>query len=496
MNRLGRLVGLALLAAMLGATSSCGASETPEGATTSTFGAREAVLASTLLSPEDIRLLSQEEPLPLARVDYSKFPTDADPSSPSGRAYYVAPVGDDAGPGTEGQPFRTIEAALLSAGSGDKVVVRAGTYQSAGLVVTHSNFLLTNYGNEAVVVEAAGGSTGLSLTAPSQHDVQVRGLTLAGFEQVGVYVGSPDTVHNLVLDGIQVSGSAEGLSGAYEEGVLVDGMLIKGLLLHDIQSIGFQFGVGEGRNVRIVGLYVQMSASRDDDSGLDALAFEKGNNVLIENTIVEGAGGDGIDLKAGQVAVVNSIVRHVGRNGIKLWSGGDVINTVVFDTGADAQVVTEAGTYRLINCTFAYHLMGGGDSYAATFAYGQSAATDVTLLNNVFFAMPSKLYFAPGASVHLDHNVFHGFPDSLVESGENEYGPSELARIFGGSNLYADPGFADLAAFDFHPAEGSLLLGAGTTEQGAPAFDILGAPRLGTNTVGAFQEAPFSAQEQ
>ena len=180
---------------------------------------------------------------------------------------------------------------------------------------------------------------------------------MRGFKDVGVYVGNPHTVRRVVLEDLNVKDSAGGLAGAYEEGVLVEGLLVQRVFLEDIKDIGFQFGVGEGRDVHIVGLHVQMSGAPSDNSGFDGLAFERGTNVLIENSIVEGAGADGIDLKAGQVAVVNSIVRHVGRNGIKLWSGGDVINTLVYDTGADAQVVTQAGTYRLINSTFAYHLL-------------------------------------------------------------------------------------------------------------------------------------------
>lgn len=363
-----------------------------------------------------------------------------------------------------------------------------GTYESAGLVVTQSNLLLAGYEDEAVIVEAADGSVGLSIATPGQHDVLVRGLALLGFEDVGIYVGSPDTVRTVVLEDIHVRGSTEGLSGAYEEGLLVEGLLVQRLVLEDIGDIGLQFGTGEARDVRIVGLHVQMSGGGGDNSGSDALAFEHGNNVLIENSIVEGAGADGIDLKASQVAVVNSIVRHLGRNGIKLWNGGDVINTLVFDTGADAQVVAEVGTYRLINSTFAYHLMRGGESYAATFGYGEPGATDITLVNNVFYSMPSRIYFAPGAQVHLEHNVFYGFPDSIIEFGDQEYGPSDIASVFGASNLYTDPGFADPGSFDFHPTQGSALLEAGSTAAGTPPFDMLGIPRTGTDTVGAFQQ--------
>jgi len=109
--------------------------------------------------------------------------------------------------------------------------------------------------------------------------------------------------------------------------------------------------------------------------------------VLVENSIVEGAAADGVDLKATRAAVVNSVVRHVGRNGIKLWAGGDVINCVVYDTGADAQLVTAGGSYRVLDSTFAYHLEEGGRSYTATFGYPAEFG-DVLIANSVFSEEP------------------------------------------------------------------------------------------------------------
>ncbi len=254
MDRIARLIGIILLVGMLAVTSSCGGDHASGDGATSTSEERPAMPVSAPLSPEDLRLLSQEESPPLASVDYSKFPTGADPSLPLGHTYYVAPQGSDDGPGTQERPFHTIDHALLSAGDGDKVLVRGGTYLSDGLEVTQSNFLLANHEGEEVRVQAADGEVGLSLTSPGQRGVFVRGLSLEGFNDVGVYVGNPLTMRDVVLEDVKVSGSAEGLAGAYEEGLLVDGMLVNRLWLEDAQRIGFQFGVGEARNVRIVGL--------------------------------------------------------------------------------------------------------------------------------------------------------------------------------------------------------------------------------------------------
>ena len=48
-----------------------------------------------------------------------------------GRLYYVSPDGDDANPGTQSQPFGTIQRAADLARSGDTVRIRGGTYRES-----------------------------------------------------------------------------------------------------------------------------------------------------------------------------------------------------------------------------------------------------------------------------------------------------------------------------------------------------------------------------
>lgn len=49
----------------------------------------------------------------------------------SGNTYFVAPTGDDAGPGSFEQPWATLHQAAATIKAGDKVYVRGGTYQPA-----------------------------------------------------------------------------------------------------------------------------------------------------------------------------------------------------------------------------------------------------------------------------------------------------------------------------------------------------------------------------
>ncbi len=484
------VVGAVVLVwALLRTENSSSLADGAGGRTRSTMLAAVLVPAG-LAASDDEHILVQDELPPVARVDYAAFPSLDPPVDPKGRVWYVATTGDDAAPGTVDRTLRTIQSALARASDGDTVLVRQGTYAAPGLDLSRSRFLLSAYPGEDVIVvpKADGDGTGLTIAAPGQHDVTVRGLTLQGFRDVGVLLGNPVTVRRVVLDGLTVSGSAEGVDGDVRRGtVAIDGLAVRHVTLREIRRIGFQFGEAAGRNVRITGLHVQMAESASTDSGSDGLAFEAGDNVLIENSIIEGAAADGIDLKASRAAVVNTVVRHVGRNGVKLWAGGDVINSVVYDTGADAQLVTEGGSYRILGSTFAYHLMRGGRSYAATFGQPQ-ASGDVLIAGSVFFQQPGPLYVSSKMKLRVERSDFWGFPDRVVDHGQQSWDASNLYSMPGTGNLAADPRFVAPESDDFHPGEDSPLFGAGGVGAGAPGFDlVLEARDPGDYTIGAYQ---------
>jgi len=482
---------------------------------------------------DDALLLERPAGERIARVDHDAFPGGDDPSDPDGTAYYVASGGDDSGPGSSELPFARIERALSVAADGDRVIVHAGVYPSGGLTVTQSRFSLAAAGDGVVVVQADGPDAGygLAVSAPGQHDVLVRGLTIAGFDSVGVHYGNPVAVERLVFEDLVVEGAPAGMSSDYLPGdTIVDGLLVRRVSLLGIGDVGLTFGVAGGRNVHIVGLHVSMAdaaaaTARDAvGAGVGAgtgvgtttiaasaggVVIGAGDNVLIENSIVEGGRGDGIDLGATRSAVVSTIVRRVGRSGITLRAGGDVVDSLVFDTGGDAQLATGSGSYRVVNCTFAYHDRAGGGGaaggtaggnaatsggagggpYAAAFGVGATAGQDmdVTLLNNLFYREPGPLDFPAGARVRAENNVFWGFPDRIVVSGARSFGPDDLASSLGVGNLVAEPSLVDPERGDFHPGVGSPLFSAGSHSEEAPQSDLLGLPRVESVTAGAFQ---------
>ena len=113
----------------------------------------------------------------------------------AGNTHYVATTGSDANPGTEAQPFRTIQQALNLAQPGQTVIVMPGTYQPATFVRSGStNAAITLIAPSGATLVGADG-TGTGLTVPGLHDIVIDGFDISNFE-TGI---SLDTVYNLVL---------------------------------------------------------------------------------------------------------------------------------------------------------------------------------------------------------------------------------------------------------------------------------------------------------
>ncbi|MFC1853178.1 hypothetical protein ACFL27_23520, partial [candidate division CSSED10-310 bacterium] len=257
------------------------------------------------------------------------------------------------------------------------------------------------------------------------HDVVIDGFEFRDFTNTGITFGSEvsgaEAQRNIILKDIIIKGAEEGITTHYDsEGqaaqkVYIDGLLLKGVLLLDITGIGFNAGqravtgFALYRNVHIDRLKIRCLAG-GDGSGADCLAFENGYNILIENTLAEGAYADGIDLKADRVAVLNSIIRHQGRNGVKCWQNAELINVLSFDTGADATLVFEtAETISVQDCVFAYHnARSGATSYSFTVDYDHAATFSgaVNFKGCIFFANTDWGFIPGGAQLSFQDNIF------------------------------------------------------------------------------------------
>jgi hypothetical protein len=98
--------------------------------------------------------------------------------------YYVATTGNDANPGTQAQPFRTIARGIATAASGDTVLVAAGTYAERFRWEIKS-LILKGAGAGQSIIDGGGAGTCLRLyNVPST--ARIEGFTIQnGFNDVG-----------------------------------------------------------------------------------------------------------------------------------------------------------------------------------------------------------------------------------------------------------------------------------------------------------------------
>lgn len=434
-------------------------------------------------------------------IDWTAFPRsgaqrNVEPA-PGGRTIYVAQDSD--GDGSAGAPFGSLNAALDATVSGDVIRVADGTY-SVGLDDDYEALILETP-NVTLMAERIGGAI-LTPRDPAQHrvgiaaradDLIIDGFVLRGFGDVGIeYGNAPLPQRNLVLRHLIVEQTEEGIRAAYVgDGTrpVVDGMAIYDVWLRDITVIALQCGEGPCNNLRWEALRVEMGGGPNEDSGADAIALESGDNIVIFNVEVSGAPGDGIDLKSATGVVANVFVHDIGRNGIKLWHGGDIINALVHNTGADAAIVFEAGDFRILNTLVARHAWGDS-AYAMTAAYDTpNDPGSVEIANTVFYQNSGAVWISPNLALSVQHSLLTGSANGRdLEWGDLVIGrdgaPITALDQAGANNLDAvDPLFRDPDSGDYSVLPDSPLIDVGTGALPLPAFDLYGLPRVAGGAV-------------
>jgi hypothetical protein len=281
-------------------------------------------------------------------------------------AYYVGPGGDDSNPGTQDQPWRTIQHAVDNANPGDTIYIRAGLY--AENVEIHRSgeegnpIILSSYDGEAVTVNGRGGPAiadfvgtqywiieNLTLDSDAEYTLQqgawacdgtcggshhwtIRNNRIIG--AVSIY-GSYNLFKSNEVDGSQHKGSENGVWESYDvshHNTFKDNHIhdfnIRGIWsmhrTHDdvfqdnhIRDIGMPsggtcidtdgFGTVEWRHV--------IQGNHLDDCGGTAIALENTFDTIVENNTIHDAGASGI-------GIIN-YGPNTGPSGKKCEAGGE-----------------------------------------------------------------------------------------------------------------------------------------------------------------------------
>ncbi len=354
-------------------------------------------------------------------------------------------------------PPSGLAAALAHARPRTTILAAAGTYsespgESTALEWHVPSVCLLASGGQVVLQAGAGQKYGISIAA---GDAVLEGITVRGFQgSIALDAGRGRTLRRVTIERVRI----ERPTGDFRDGIVAYGdnrrlpgrpATVDGLLVLDASVSGTDLGIscnaGPCAHWWVEHTRVDGRSGGSGSSGADAFAVEDGRQIVVVDSSFARASADGIDTKARDVVVLRTRVLDVDRNGVKLWHGGDVLDTVLDGTGADAALVGDGpGRYRYAHVLVRRH-DPGGSGYVGTWGYDRRLPVRLEIVNSIFAGNATGGFFAPvGSTVSIRGSVFGDPKAKLLEvSSGRRFAVSQLRSLeragFGRGNIGADP---------------------------------------------------------
>jgi hypothetical protein len=152
--------------------------------------------------------------------------------------YFVASGGSDDNPGTEAQPFRTVNRGAAALAPGDTAYVKAGTYPESlydaipGGTSWSAPVTLAAYPGDTVVLQPQGVGSIFYFSAPSSQFITISGFTIDGsfIEHDAVRIGSQNRPRSATAHDIRFQDSE--IRNAPVNGILVADRAINNQFVH------------------------------------------------------------------------------------------------------------------------------------------------------------------------------------------------------------------------------------------------------------------------
>jgi hypothetical protein len=298
--------------------------------------------------------------------------------------YVVAAAnGSDDNPGTEAEPWATLQKAAATVVAGDTVEIRAGNYAGMNLELKSgapgTPITFRNFAGEEPVVDAEGPQANVAINVDSCSHVVIEGLRVAAASNYGFRVvgGGFVTLRGNVVQGALRSGVFAGV---------VDDLLVEdNLVVDSVEDAGVQLSTEGDRVVvrRNVLLGNAGGIRFTAESGLGETGLFR-DSLVEANRVKPKDGTPAAALTLGGFqngAVRNNLFYDVPRAGIVVWkdvaagaSTGNLFvhNTVVLtDTGDWAMYLLEGSTGNVLRNNVLYNantstsfgtLLAGNDS--------------------------------------------------------------------------------------------------------------------------------------
>jgi len=417
-----------------------------------------------------------------------------------GQTYYVdATKGNDSNPGTEDQPWLTVQKAADVAQAGDTVYIREGIYnekvtiQNSGSADNYITF--ASYPGETATIDGNGLEVGTNwgvFNVWGKSHIKISGLKVINSVDFGI---KADYSTNVVIEGNYTRDTyASGIAGWYTTGIVIDGNTVVNARCVSQEEGGHEEGIslGSATNFQISNNEVYYEGIEGYFGGIGICVKEPGGNGTIygnyAHDIVNDAGihMDGWQGTLSDVEVYNNRVDNCV-NGIVVGEGvGALRNVKIYNNvlsrlgWCGITIHARIGEQLRENISILNNTIYESTGSNGAGIYIQSTnVKDILIRNNIVAFGPKyvgQIRATSMENVTADHNLIYGsvsFPDEEVPG-----------------SIEADPEFLNALENVFHLSSSSPAIDSGSSVE-APSRDFDGTLRpQGTGyDIGAYEHA-------
>jgi parallel beta-helix repeat protein len=444
--------------------------------------------------------------------------TSASPSP--GTTYYVAENGNDSNPGTENEPWLTIQKAADTAQAGDTVYIKEGTYsewvspQNSGSPEYYITFAA--YPGDVVTIDGADVDLRYAhglFEINGKSYVKVSGLRMINaWNGYGVFVNNSD--HVTVEKNDVYDTYSSGIHVVYSSDVIIDGNEVE-MASHGGGHECITVRLTDGFEIKNNYVHDPYKGEYEGGEGIDAKQGASNGKIYnnhVHDTIRIGIYTDAWDQHTYNIDIYNNIVHDV-YTGIAVASEKQglienirIFNNIVYNNdrgigiatsgllpGSDSQYEVGYGgpmkNIEIVNNTV--YGNGGGNADNGGIYAAHNNVESVVIRNNIC-SQNGNYQLAvvtnpSGADITVDHNLI---------DGSNSFSWSWNGMSWGATNgdnaIVADPMFVDPPGKSFLLQGGSPAIDGGSTVD-APSHDFAGNARSdGKPDMGAFEYASIS----
>ena len=387
--------------------------------------------------------------------------------------YYVAKNGKDSNPGTEAQPWLTLNKAASTLTAGDTVIVKQGTYNEQLLIRNSgsvgSPITFTTYEDDEVIIDGTGISIGWDglIRIDDVSYVTISGFKVQNSNYFGIYC--MDTCDNIIIENNKVYNcQSSGIIVFHGDGQSSN-MYIRNNLIDTVCMNMNQEALSLSRvdNFELIDNKVFNSYKE----GIDAKngcrnGIIKGNEVSNYDAIRPCIYVDAYGRDSYNIIIEKNIAHHNGQ-GICLATeeGGTIENIKIFNN-----IV-----YSNSN-GFGIHKFNTGGSHLKK---------DILVVNNLFYMLKDSgtCVILTDDSDHFDNliirnNILSGSNYHIITTTFSDYSNviidhnllTSTSNYYGSNYLMGDPGFIDPENYNFNLESDSLAIDHGNPDQ-APSYD-------------------------